>query len=68
MEKAIESDISRRVVNADVEGVVIDQVPIAGVDVPMVVEVVVDPSVVGVNVDQVKGEIHQIDAATDITA
>ena len=68
MKKAVESDISRRVVNADVDGVVIDQVPVACVEVPVVVEVVVDPGVVVGNVDQVPGEIHQIDAATDITA
>lgn len=60
MEKAIESDISRKVVHPDVDGVVINEVPVVDVEVSVtestVVDAVVDPGVVVVNVDQ-QGEI-----------
>ena len=58
MEKAIESDISRRnMVNGDVVEVVINEVPVEDVQVQvsdsMVVDGVVDPQVAVVNIDNV---------------
>jgi hypothetical protein len=63
MEKAIESDISRRSnVVDDVTEVVINEVPVEDVQVQVsdstVVDGVVEPRVVVVNVDNVQGEIR----------
>jgi len=63
MKKAIESDISiTNVVNDEVDVVGIKEVPVEDVQVhvseSVVVDGVIDPSVVVVGVDQVKGEIR----------